>query len=329
MAKRLAFTGKREVTLESYDPPPAGEGEVELRTRVSLMSTGTETIVFDRLFEPGGHWDEWVAYPFHPGYAAIGEVTRVGAGVEALAAGDRVAVREAHASHLIAPADRCYPLPPDMTDRDASWFALAKIAFMSVKAAPFHLGASVLIIGAGPIGQMTTRWARAAGAETIIVADRLADRLALAKRGGATATIAKDVAEARDDVLAANGGREPDIVVDGTGHPDVFAAALGLAKRFGRVVVLGDTGSPTQQHLTGDVVLKGLTVVGTHDPHAEGEWNEGRIVHLFFALAASGRFDVADLITHEFAPADCEKAYTLATDRRGETMGILFDWTED
>ncbi len=329
MAERLVFTGKREVALETYDAPAPGKGEVAVRTRVSLVSTGTETIVYDRLFEAGSHWDNWVKYPFYPGYAVIGEVTGVGPGVAAPAVGDRVAVRAPHASQNIVAAEGCYPVPAGLDAKDASWFALAKIAFMSAKAAPFHLGASILIIGAGPIGQMCTRWARAGGAEVIIVADRLAERLALAERGGATATVAGDIAAARDDVLAANHGREPDIVVDGTGHPAVFAAAPGsqrAARRFGRVVLLGDTGSPTRQHLTGEVILKGLTIVGTHDPHSEGEWSEGRIVRLFFALVAGGGFDLEGLVSHTFDPGDCEPAYTLATDRRGETMGVLFDW---
>ena len=35
----------------------------------------------------------------------------------------------------------------------------------------------------------------------------------------------------------------------------------------------------------------------------------------------------SDLNTHTFAPAECAEAYDLATDQRGDTMGILFDWT--
>ena len=55
-----------------------------VRINLSLMSTGTENIVFNRLFDPGTHWDEWVKYPFYPGYTAVGTVESTGADVTGL-----------------------------------------------------------------------------------------------------------------------------------------------------------------------------------------------------------------------------------------------------
>ena len=65
------------------------------------MSTGTENIVFNRLFEPGTHWDRWVKYPFYPGYTSVGIVETLGEGVNSLKTGDRVAFRQGHRSHAI------------------------------------------------------------------------------------------------------------------------------------------------------------------------------------------------------------------------------------
>lgn len=228
----------------------------------------------------------------------------------------------------MATAEHCYPIPKNVDPALAAWFALAKITFLGAQAAQHHVGQRVLIIGAGPIGQMSTRWARAAGAEKILVADRIAGRLDLARRGGATATIAKPVAEAEPDILAANDGELPDVVIDGTGNAAVFAAALKLARKYGRVVLLGDTGSPTQQRLTDDVVTRGLTIVGAHDGHSRAPWPESCIVRLFFTLLTDGRMEMDGMNTHEFAPEDCGKAYDLAANRRQETLGILFDWTK-
>ena len=56
-----------------------------------------------------------------------------------------------------------------------------------------------------------------------------------------------------------------DFVYDVTGAAPVFSASLTMLRRFGRLVLLGDTGTPTEQHLTGDVVTKALTIVGAHD----------------------------------------------------------------
>ena len=47
----------------------------------------------------------------------------------------------------------------------------------------------------------------------------------------------------------------------------------------------------------------------------------------FFELVGSNRFDLDALNTHTFAPRDCEKAYTMVNERRGETMGVVFGWS--
>lgn len=152
MPNRLVFTGLRQVAIEQFDLPPLGDDQVQVRTWYSLMSTGTENIVFNRLYEPGTHWDTWVTYPFYPGYAAVGEVQRTGASVTNFQPGDRVVGRWPHASHYVAPAGRVYPLPAAIDPRQASWFTLALVAAMGARAAQFTLGDTVAVAGAGPNG---------------------------------------------------------------------------------------------------------------------------------------------------------------------------------
>ncbi|WP_169809657.1 zinc-dependent alcohol dehydrogenase [Terrimicrobium sacchariphilum] len=324
---RLVFTGRQQVSLESFTLPELKPAEVRLRIERTLMSTGTENIVFNRHFDPGTHWDRWVKYPFYPGYTAVGVVEAVGSEVTALQPGDRVASRTGHASAVNAKASECFPIPAVLDWDEAVWFSLAKIAFHGASVARYTLGDSVLIIGAGPIGQMSTRWARAAGCASIIVADAVPDRMALASAGGASATIVGPIAEAKDAVVAACGGHLPRVVIDSTGNAAVFSAALSLAADRGTVVVLGDTGQPGSQTLTSDVIMRGLTIVGAHDGHNTTAWNNQSITELFFTLAATGRFPLDGLNTHRFTPAQCEEAYAVANRARARTMGIVFDWS--
>ncbi|HYF48614.1 MAG TPA: zinc-binding alcohol dehydrogenase [Planctomycetota bacterium] len=327
MPKRLVFTGKQQVSLESFELDNLNPGQVRLKSICSLMSTGTENICFNRLFEPGSHWDRWVKYPFYPGYSTVAQVEAVGEGVTQFKAGDRVVTRRGHASHHIVNVDQCSLLPEGIDVDDAAWFALAKITAMGARAAQYQLGDSVVIIGAGPIGQMSIRWAAAAGAQRIIVADIVEMRLKMALAGGATHTVARSIDQALEEIKALNGGQQPRLVIDTTGNETVFTHALALPARFGRVVVLGDTGMPTHQHLTSDVITRGITIVGAHDGHETPEWNGPRIYSLFFDLLKSKRFNVAGLNTHTFTPAECKKAYEVCNTQRGQTMGILFDWS--
>jgi threonine dehydrogenase-like Zn-dependent dehydrogenase len=151
-------------------------------------------------------------------------------------------------------------------------------------------------------------------------------RLRLAAAGGATACIEGSVGDRHEALLAASGGDGFDVVVDTTGNPAVFAQALGVAGMFGKLVLLGDTGYPSRQSLTSDVMTKGLTIVATHDHHDRGGWTQRRIDALFFRLVRNGSFALDGLITHEFPPEACEDAYSLASGRRDEAVGILFDW---
>ncbi len=329
MRKHIIFSGKNECSMAELPVEPLADTGVRVKTDLSLLSTGTETIVLYQKYAPGTHWDNWVksCNPFLAGYTVIGTVTEVGKDVKALSVGNRVVCRKGHGTeHMVADANECYLVPDGIESVDAVWFGLAKIAFMGVHAGKVGLGDRVLIIGGGPIGQMVTRWCAAAGASATVLVDMMPSRLGMATKGGATAVIGKPVDDAKDEILAAFGGLEPNIVIDSTGNAKVFESALGIAGKYATVVVLGDTGTPSAQHLTSDVIGKGLRIVGAHDCHTTTEWPEKRITELFFSLSSAGRFPMDGLLTHTFAASDFRKAYDVVETDRASTMGVIFDW---
>jgi 2-desacetyl-2-hydroxyethyl bacteriochlorophyllide A dehydrogenase len=328
MPKRIVFPAKGQVALEDFDLPEPGAGELKVRTLYSLMSIGTETIILHQKYAPDTHFARMFSFPqLKTGVQAVGEIEQLGAGVKAFSVRDRVFMRMAHGSHQVLAAERCSVVPSGIDLKSACWCGLAKTAFRAAWAGGFHLGGHVLIIGAGPVGQMAVRWANAAGMESIVTVDLSDFRLAHAMTGGATATLCGDVAEHAGQIGAMDDGRGPSLVVDTTGNPEVFKHALSVAARFGRVILLGDTGFPGQQCLTSDVMSKGLTIQATHDSHDRDGWSQRRIDRLFFTYVQDGRFDLSGLITHEFSPQDCEAAYTLAEEQRDQVMGILYNWT--
>lgn len=327
----MLFPAPGTVELRAADGVNApAPGQVHVRTQLSLISTGTERTVLGKQFEEGNHWSGWVRYPFAPGYSCLGTVAVVGDGVAGLRVGDRVVVRASHASDHVVDAARCVVVPDGVGNEAAVWFALGKIAFVGALLSGLGLGAHVLVVGAGPVGQMAVRWAVAAGCAEVVVADLAEERLGLAVRGGASAVVTGPLGENVDGIERAFDGRRPDIVIDSTGHAATFADALRVVADRGRVVLLGDTGSPTSQHLTGDVIRRNITIVGAHELYTDGDsrWDGDRdIVRLFLRLAASGRFGTDGLVTHRFRPQDASAAYQLVATAGGDVMGIVFDWT--
>jgi Threonine dehydrogenase and related Zn-dependent dehydrogenases len=328
----VAFTGENLVELREPPVPEPAAGEVLIRTRRTLISTGTELTCLGRRFEPGSHWDQWVKYPFFPGYSNAGVVVKTGAGVTAFKPGDRVASRAAHQRFVVAPEDALVRIPDAVSDDEAVWFGIACIVQNGVRRARHELGDAVVVIGLGLLGQLAVQFTRLLGAREIIAIDTAPRRLEFARAHGATLALEKSAADARADVLAATGGRLADVVYDVTGHPAVLPHTFPLTRTLGKIVLLGDAGNPTQQHLTGELISRGLGIIGAHDnnpPKIATDadwWTRNHMADLFMTYLAQRRMRVADLVTHRFAPAQAAEAYRRLVEDRSTAMGVVFDW---
>jgi 2-desacetyl-2-hydroxyethyl bacteriochlorophyllide A dehydrogenase len=330
----IYFVDKNHVECRTEPVREPEAGEVMIRARKSLISTGTELISLGGLFAPDTHWDRWIKYPHLPGYSMVGTIESLGEGVVDFQVGDRIAVSLNHRQHFVAPASLLIRVPEGVPDEDAAWFWLAMIAQNAVRRASHLLGDAVVIVGAGLLGQLVTQYVRLMGARQVIVIDPAEPRLAMAKAHGATITLAKAADAAYQEVMALTGGKGAEVVYDVTGLANVLETALKMVRNFGSLVLLGDTGDPSAQHLTGDVVTRGLRIIGAHanNPHTESNdhiyWSKRRMVELFYTYLLRGDMRVNDLITHRYAPQDAPEAYhQLQTDRSG-AMGVIFDWAK-
>ncbi len=294
------------------------------------MSIGTETTILHQRYDSGTHFDHMFSFPqLQTGVQTIGEVEEIHSSVVEFAVGDIVFVRLAHGSHHVIDAQDCSPVPAGIDLKSACWCGLAKTAFRAAWAGGIKEGVCLLVAGAGLVGQMVVRWAVALGCESVAVVDVSPFRLQHAKAGGASVCFQGPIADMLPDISSLNNGTGPDLVIDSTGNPEVFQSALVAAARFGKLILLGDTGYPSRQCLSSEFMTKGLTIQATHDSHDRDGWNQRKVDQLFFEKVSRGQFDLSGLITHEFSPEDCEQAYALADTQRGNTMGILFDWTLD
>ena len=157
LSHNIVFTGKNQVEFIKEPVRNPGSGEVLLKARKTLISTGTEGICLSRLFEPGSHWDRWVTYPFSPGYLLVGEVVAVGPDVDQIPEGARFGVRRPHSEFVTVSTSDLYPVPEGIVDEDAPWFGLATIVQHGVRRAEHQLGEIVVVIGLGLLGQLTVQ----------------------------------------------------------------------------------------------------------------------------------------------------------------------------
>lgn len=292
-------------------------GQVLLEARCSLVSTGTERRCFERDFAEGTHWDLWVKYPFRPGYSFVGVTPE----------GVRVCADAPHAQRAIVAKKDLLPVPDDVSDEDASWFALAAIAQHGLAQSGLEPGDTVVVVGAGVLGQLVAQLARAAGAGEVIVVARSRLRLDVAAGHGAKVVTAS-ASDSSDAILSLTDGEGAAIVFDVTGTESVLADAMKLSRRGGTVVLLGDVGDPGGQRIGSELLLADLHVVGAHIANVSTS-ERRRMAEEFFAAVGDGRLVVSDLITTRVRPEDAATMYASLGNGDPARLGVLFDWRRD
>jgi threonine dehydrogenase-like Zn-dependent dehydrogenase len=297
-----------------------------------LISIGTESYCLQGVFEPGTNWADWVRFPFYPGYSMAAQVMAVGTEVTGLKEGDRVSAWAPHQQFFKVPAEAAYLIPETVSFEEATWATLACTTQLGVRRAQLHLGETAGVVGLGMLGQLVVQYLALVGARQIIAIDLVPGRLAVAKAHGATHTLAIDVKHARQEIERLTQGRMLDVVIEVTGHPAVLAPSIQLLRRLGRVVLLGDTPTPSQQHLGPGVVSNSIGILGIHGSMSPAQasefnpWTRKEMTALFYDYLGQGRMRVSDLVTQRSSPLDAPQVYAGLLQDRSTQIGIIFDW---
>lgn len=343
-SKYIVFPEPRQVAVWEEEITPPAAGEILCQAEHSLISTGTELHCLNGIFEPGTNWHEWVKYPFRPGYSMVGRVIEVGPEVTGVALGDRIANYGLHQQYYkvqtnpvkkrydIPEGIDLYRLPERISSAEGTWRSLAVTTQNAVRRGNFQFGETVGVVGLGLLGQLVVQYLAAAGARRIIAIDLAPRRLELAHQHGATHTLQMSAQEAVASVAAITQDWMLDLVFDVTGHPATLAGCVQLARRYGRVVLLGDTPTPSQQFVGPGALFKSLAILGIHGyavPEKTNEltpWSVETMSSLFFDYLQQGKMNVADLVTHRYPPDQAPAAYLSLLQDRSAALGVIFDW---
>jgi alcohol dehydrogenase len=203
---------------------------------------------------------------------------------------------------------------PEGVSDDAALFAgdVAGTAYHAISDGGFEPGASVAVLGLGPVGLCSVQVARAAGASLVVAVDTVEERLRVAETLGATAVHLTE-GDPRAAVKALTGGRGVDRSVDAVGHPDALDLACRLARKAGTVSVTGVYAERVEVHM-GLVWIKALTL---RTGHANVIGHLDRVL----AMIASGVLDPTPLVTHHMTLDEAPEAYAVY-DRR-EALKIV------
>jgi 2-desacetyl-2-hydroxyethyl bacteriochlorophyllide A dehydrogenase len=315
----VVWTAPGLTELVPVEVPRAGDGEVTVAVLTSIVSTGTERAQYLSLPNTS------VGFPHRPGYSAAGVVLAAGRDVSSVRSAELVAVRNVpHMSVVTVPASSAHPVPAGVGEEAAAMVQFGVICAQGVRRAGIEKSDPVCVIGAGLIGLLSQRLAKAAGAGEITVIARSRAKERIATTGGARFLVAAGDAE-EIAALAAP------VVIEATGDPDALRLAVEAASPGGRLVLLGSPRGVTTDVPLSAIRAKRLRLIGAHiDTLAYEGGRAGadmyeREARAFLDLLATG-LGVTDLLEVVVDPREADAFYRRLP-RARDIVGAKFDWT--
>jgi L-iditol 2-dehydrogenase len=319
-----------DLRTEEAPVPGAGAGDVVIR--VGTCSTcGTDA----KIFRFGHHH---ISLPRVLGHEVAGEIMEVGPEVEGWSTGDRVQVIAAipdgvchyclrgqqtvcedlesigyqydggfaefmRVPRKVLAVDGLNRVPEHVPFEEASLTEPLACVLNGQELAQVGEGDAVVVLGAGPIGCLHVRLARARGAGTVALVDVNQGRLDLAARAEPDIALDSSKDDPIDAVRKMTDGRGADVVITATGVGQAQEQALEMAALRGRISLFG--GLPRDDSIirfdSNLVHYRELSVFGAYG-------SAPRHNREALALIADGVVRVDDLITHRMPLVDVHRA---------------------
>lgn len=285
----------------------------------------------------------YVSYPLVPGHEISGVIDAVGENVPKSRIGERVTVIPhlvcghcdacktetynfceelrctgaeadgAMCDYFCISSEMAIRIPDTMTLDDAALVEPACVAYHGAKRGSIKQGETVLIMGAGPIGVFCMQSCLALGAGKVYIADLDEERLELAKKLGATATInvgkqsIKDIEE------------KIDVFYDCVGEKGfVLNNILEVAKRGSRIVVIGVLQNGYNIPKLPDFVQHELALFGT-TMYVPADYREMLELMGKRAIVTDG------MISHRFTLEEVPAVLDMLDQRKEKTFKILIE----
>lgn len=305
--KALIYKGPWEMTLEEVAEPTPNPGEVLIDVK-AIGICGSD--VHGYTGSTGRRWPGMIM-----GHEFAGVVAAVTDGVSNYAVGDEVVVSPmfsisptpetvpmnwspnrrllgvevngAYADRITVKASQLFAKPAGLSWQQAALCEPLAVAMHAVQITPMDIMTDVAIIGSGTIGLLVLLAAKLKGAGRVIVIDKMARRLEMAKQLGADIVINAGEQNAVDAVRELTGGGV-DVTLEAVGYSATAQQAIDITRNGGNVTWIGNSAKMIEINMQ-SVVTREITVRGTY---AFTDYEFGKSIQAM----ASGRIDVQPLI---------------------------------
>jgi L-iditol 2-dehydrogenase len=336
--KQAIMTAPGKIEIHEIEKPQPGPGQVLLRIQ-RIGVCGSDVHVFH-----GKH--PYTSYPVVQGHEFSASVAAIGAGVTGLMAGMKVTTTpqivcgecgpclrgDYHiCDHLkvegfqapgcaqeywLADAEKIVPLPDSFSYEQGALVEPASVAVHAVGRAGEVKGRNVVVLGAGPIGNLVAQVAQAAGAQ-VLITDLSDYRLEVARQCGLkyTSNAGKETLETAAQRAFGAGGFE--LALECVGVEATMTAAIENIEKGGVIVVVGVFGEKPRVDL-GLVQDRELNLKGTL-------MYQRRDYERAVELISDGEIITAPLVSKHFPLDQYLDAYHFIEKQGDKSMKVLID----
>ncbi len=312
--KQAVMTAPGEIEFYDVEKPAPKDDEVVIQTR-RIGVCGSDIHVYHGLHP-------YTSYPVVQGHEIGAVVEAVGKNVTGLKPGDKVTFMPqvtcgecypcthgmyhiceslkvmgfqtggAAQEYFALPATNVLKLPDDMSLDVAAMIEPIAVTVHAIARGGGAEGKRIIVLGAGPIGNLTAQVAQASGAKAVMITDISPYKLDKARECGIEFVVNTAEEDLGTAIQRDFGPEKADLILECVGVEATMTDAIINARKGSTIVVVGVFGKKPQVDL-GLVQDRELSLVGTL-MYQKPDYERA------IALATSGRMALDKMVTHRF-----------------------------
>ncbi|MBN2442449.1 MAG: alcohol dehydrogenase catalytic domain-containing protein [Spirochaetales bacterium] len=337
--KQAILTQPGKIEFKETDIPVPGPDEVLIKVKY-IGICGSDIHAFH-----GKH--PYVTYPFVQGHEFSGEVVETGNSVTDIQSGDKVTAMPqlvcntcyscTHGRYNICDNLKVFGfqadgaageyfaihqrlvirLPEEVTYEQGAMVEPVAVCVHALNRGETIKGLQVLVLGGGPIGNLTAQTAKSLGASQVMMTDIIDFRCGIAGKCNIDHIINVKEKDLNKEIAARFGENKADIILECVGIQETMSYAIEHARKGTDIIVVGVFGDKPVIDM-GLIQDKELRIIGTLMYRKEDYLSAVKLLQ-------SHAINVDPLITHHFPFNDYQQAYEFIAKNQTKTMKVMID----
>lgn len=337
--KQAVMTEPGKIVFCDVEAPTPKDDEVILQTK-RIGVCGSDIHVYHGLHP-------YTGYPVVQGHEVGGVVATAGKNVTSVKPGDRITFMPqvtcgqcypcqhgmyhiceslkvmgfqtggAAQEYFALPAANVLKLPDTMSLDQAAMIEPIAVTVHAIARGGGAAGKRVIVLGAGPIGNLTAQVAQALGATAVMITDISPYKLDMARKCGIGLTVNTAADNLGDAIARHFGPDKADLILECVGVEATMTDAIQYARKGSTIVVVGVFGKKPQVDL-GLVQDRELSLVGTL-MYQQSDYE------VAIDLAAHGKLKLDEMITHRFPFDRYLDAYHTIEESGGNYLKVMIE----